>query len=109
MSFEKFKQQFDSSFSKVDPKEFVKKMEQLGYRFENICPYEELFDLFRSKGFSVEVYSANNENVDWYFLIKKGTITTNDIVYKSREEANSECLKVLIKEILIDFKPLWKN
>jgi len=30
------KKQFDESFAKVKPKEFIKKMEKLGYKFRNI-------------------------------------------------------------------------
>ena len=36
MEFEDYKKQFDTSFSKVDPKEFIKEMEDLGYEFDLI-------------------------------------------------------------------------
>lgn len=36
MDFEKFKKEFDASFAEVIPEEFVKKMEELGYKFEDI-------------------------------------------------------------------------
>ena len=36
MDFEAYKIEFDKSFSKVDPKEFIKEMEDLGYEFDLI-------------------------------------------------------------------------
>lgn len=36
MDFEKFKKLFDKSFAKVTPQQFVKEMEELGYKFEKI-------------------------------------------------------------------------
>ncbi len=38
MEFDKFKKQFDGSFTKVKPKDFVKKMETLGYKFNHVKP-----------------------------------------------------------------------
>ena len=36
MNFEEYKIEFDKSFSKVDPKDFIKEMENLGYEFDPI-------------------------------------------------------------------------
>jgi len=36
MNFDSYKQQFDRSFSKVSPNDFVKEMESLGYKFGNV-------------------------------------------------------------------------
>jgi len=38
--FEKFKKMFDESFGKVIPKEFIQRMENLGYEFEDVKPTE---------------------------------------------------------------------
>lgn len=36
MEFEEYKQQFDASFAKVKPGDFVREMEALGYKFDDI-------------------------------------------------------------------------
>lgn len=36
MEFQEYKQQFDASFAKVKPGDFIREMEALGYRFEDI-------------------------------------------------------------------------
>lgn len=36
MDYKKFKKQFDKSFSKIKPIDFVNKMQSLGYVFKNI-------------------------------------------------------------------------
>jgi hypothetical protein len=36
MDFDKYKKMFDESFGKVAPSEFIRQMESLGYKFENI-------------------------------------------------------------------------
>lgn len=57
--------------------------------------FSQAFKWFREKGFEVSVYSKNN--VDWFFLIKKDVITTNDVVYKNEEDAELACLRKLIE------------
>src|ERR1035437_8376971 len=59
--------------------------------------YQQVFRWFRDKGFGINIYSKDNENKEWYFLIKKGTITTNDVVYKTYEKAELACLKKIIE------------
>ncbi len=36
MEFQEYKQQFDASFAKVKPGDFVREMEALGYKFDDI-------------------------------------------------------------------------
>lgn len=59
--------------------------------------YQQVFRWFRDKGYGIEVYSKSSENKEWYFLFKKGTITTGDIIYSNQEEAELACLKSLIE------------
>ena len=59
--------------------------------------HQQAFRWFREKGFVINIYSTNNDGEEWYFLIKKGTITTNDYVINTYEEAESACLDKLIE------------
>ena len=43
MNFEKFKKLFDENFAKVTPQQFVKEMEELGYKFVKIDKGIETF------------------------------------------------------------------
>ncbi len=45
IDYDKFKKEFDESFGKVDPNEFVKKMENLGYKFKSISSSDKITDL----------------------------------------------------------------
>lgn len=58
---------------------------------------QQVFRWFRNNGFAINIYSSGNDNKDWYYLIKKGTIDTNDIVYNNYEEAELDCLNKLIQ------------
>ncbi len=40
MDFEKYKRLFDESFSKMNPYDFVKEMEELGYKFSDAKPMQ---------------------------------------------------------------------
>jgi hypothetical protein len=64
--------------------------------------YQQAFRWFRDKGFAINIYSAGNDNKDWYYLIKKGTITTSDVIFKTYEEAELACLKNLIEIIKLE-------
>jgi len=59
---------------------------------------EDPLKSFINKGYVINIYSKGNDGIDWYFLIKKGTIDTNDEIYKSYEEAEAACL-VKLNEI----------
>ena len=59
--------------------------------------YQQAFRWFRDKGFGIEIYSKSNDNEEWYYLTKKGTIDTPDKPYNLYEEAESACLDKLIE------------
>ena len=68
------------------------------YLLEGACSaptFSQAFRWFREKGFVVDIYSENN--IDWFFLIKKDVITTNNDIYKNEEEAELACLRKLIQ------------
>lgn len=55
----------------------------------------------KSLGFYYEIYPDDQQDVtkakEWFYIIKRKTITTSDKSYKSREEAESECIDRLIE------------
>lgn len=58
---------------------------------------QQVFRWFREKGYTTNIYSNCNDGSEWYFLIKKGTITTNDNTFDSYEEAENACIDKLIE------------
>lgn len=60
--------------------------------------WQQAFDFFRIKyGFNnINIYSKENTN-EWYFTIYNNTITTNNEILSSYEEARLDCLRELIK------------
>ena len=73
-------------------------------KFPSAPLYQQAFRWFRNKGFGLDIYSAGNDNKDWYYIIKKGTIDTSDVIYKTYEEAELACLKKLIEITLLNKK-----
>lgn len=77
----------------------------LGYRVDDIvlAPTFRQARLFFEKvlGFYYEVYPDDQQEVtkakEWFYIIKRKTITTSDKSYKSREEAESACIDNLIE------------
>ena len=58
---------------------------------------QQVFRWFREKGYTTSIYSDGKDGSEWYFLIKRGTITTNDNVFDSYEEAENACIDKLIE------------
>ena len=68
------------------------------YNTYSLSPtFSQAFRWFRDKGFGIEIYSKSNDNEEWYYLTKKGTIDTPDKPYNLYEEAESACLDKLIE------------
>lgn len=71
------------------------------------CPtFSQAFRWIRENyGLYFEIYPNDTQFVsnatEWFFIIKKGTTTTNDSPFKSYEEAELACLKELIGKIKI--------
>jgi len=63
MTFENYKKQFDDSFSKVKPADFVKKMEGLGYEFEDYLPIKT------QVYFSVEIIPSKPKQFNYFNLL----------------------------------------
>lgn len=65
--------------------------------------YQQAFDWFRKRGYYFEIYPDNQQFIleakEWYYIIKKGVVCTNDIKYYSYEEARLACLAKLIELI----------
>jgi len=64
--------------------------------------FQQAFEFFEEQfGFYSEVYPDNQQFVvdakKWYYIIKRGTITTPDQPYNSRKEARSACIDKLIE------------
>lgn len=62
--------------------------------------WQQAFDFFEDKGYFIEIVPTNpqfiKENKEWFYVIKKGTVTMSTKYYKTKEECKLACLKELI-------------
>lgn len=77
MKFEDFKKQFDESFGKVTPKEFIQRMENLGYKFKDIVN-NEACDAIDFKNWCDE-YLEDNISIGWKELQKRVNLTNEQL------------------------------
>lgn len=79
--FAEYKKQFDQNFAKEDPKEFVKRMESLGYVFEDVLCIQFAEWIFKNKLLSKVSYIPHDNK--WMFEIEKynwKTFTTSELI-----------------------------
>ena len=55
-------------------------------------------------GYVTNIYSTDNDGKEWHFVIKKGTVTTNDVFYDNEEDAEEACIISLCLRSNIDYK-----
>ncbi len=77
--FTKFKKQFDKSFAKVKPDEFVNEMEKQGYKFEPMEP---------------------NNKIDLEGIYKEKTMFLSDYISHNLKDKSIDAMKEAIRQVL---------
>jgi hypothetical protein len=55
-------------------------------------------------GYVSNIYSSDHDGQEWHFIIKRGTITTNDVFYDNDDDAEEACIISLCLRSNIDYK-----
>ena len=70
-------------------------------KFHYAILYQQAEDFFRRKGYHIEIYSDNHQDIlnadNWYWLFSKGINTSCTNSFGSYEEARLDCIRALIK------------
>lgn len=83
ISFESFKKQFEESFGKVTPQQFIKEMESVG------CKFSELKQNKNRENFARVIDAAIHQNL---MVLDKGTKTHPDLTVGGTEDLKRELL-----------------